>query len=76
MDPSRGLGSELTGISSILSVGPTISLNAQGKVILGVTTDVKVSSTFDLPQINLVFPPHHGQSVAQAVPGSMRQSFI
>jgi len=62
----------LTEIFSILSVGPSITLNTEGKVILGVTTDIKVTSTFDLPQIDLVFPPHQGQSVAQAVPGSMR----
>ncbi|KIM33069.1 hypothetical protein M408DRAFT_326729 [Serendipita vermifera MAFF 305830] len=62
----------LPGLSfpGILTVGPSISLNAQGKATLGITADIKVSSTFDLPQVNLVFPPSQGQSAAQVIPGS------
>jgi hypothetical protein len=63
---------ELTETSSILSMGPSFSLNAQGKISLGVIADIEVSSTFDLPQLNLVFPPSQGQSAAQVIPGSTR----
>ncbi|KAG8835103.1 hypothetical protein FRC17_005224 [Serendipita sp. 399] len=63
-------GLSFPGFQSILNVGPKISLNAQGKASLGVTANVTISSSLDLPQVNLVFPPSQGQSIAQAAPGS------
>ncbi|KAG8757455.1 hypothetical protein FRC14_002019, partial [Serendipita sp. 396] len=62
----------LPGLSfpGILSIGPKLSLNAQGKASLGVIANVTISSSLDLPEVNLIFPPSQGQSVAQVVPGS------
>lgn len=61
-------------IVSILKVGPYISLEAEADVFLGITADLKVSSTFDLPQVSLVFPPDQGQSAAQVTPQNTRMS--
>ncbi|CCA68979.1 hypothetical protein PIIN_02839 [Serendipita indica DSM 11827] len=61
----------LPGLSfpGILTVGPSISLNAQAKAYLGITADINIASSMDIPQINLVFPPSQGQNAAQVVPG-------
>ncbi|PVF93429.1 hypothetical protein CPB86DRAFT_109040 [Serendipita vermifera] len=60
----------LPGLSfpGILTVGPSISLNAQAKASLGVTADINVKSAFELPQVNLVFPPSQGESSATVTP--------
>jgi hypothetical protein len=51
-----------------------MSLNAQAKGFLGTTADLEVSSTFDLPQVSLVFPPQEGRSSAQVTPQKTRKS--
>ena len=54
----------------VLNLDASISLNAQAIASLGVTAGVKVTSSMNLPNVWLVFPPseHHGQSYAEAVP--------
>lgn len=58
----------------ILTVGPIISLNALAKASLGITADFNLTTTFDLPQVDLVFPPSAGQSAATVIPRETRPS--
>jgi len=66
---------ETNNLCRIVSIGPTLQINAQAKASLDLDVDMTLGVNYDIGQVNFTFPTGGGQG-GSFTPGDTRMSII